>query len=116
MATQQELETKAKELEEREKALEEREKALEAGPVPEEEREPTKAEKALIAEACKAYGIAEKYIFSSSVRNGVAVIVTHGGTRVRFAKGDEVEPLGYIQVSGVNPEWGKRKPVAGKKK
>lgn len=74
-----------------------------------------KQEKALMAEACAAYGIAPEYVFSSRVAaDGEVVILTNGGTRVRYRKGDKVEPLGQIAITGVNPA--KRKPITGGKK
>ena len=69
----------------------------------------------LIAAACEAYGIAPKYVFASRIdkATGEAVIVTHGGKKVRFKAGDKVEPLDQIAVTGINPKP-KRKPIAGK--
>jgi len=95
---------KNKNLEAQEKILEEHENGL------------TKAQKALIKEACEAYGIDQQYVLASNVRDGVAVVLTHGGSKVRYAKGDKVEPLNQVQVTGVNPALAKRKPLAGKKK
>lgn len=71
---------------------------------------------ALIIEACKAYGIDQKYVLASRIdkETGEAVIVTHGGAKVRFVKGDEVEPLDPVRVDGVIRK--KMKVVAGKKK
>ena len=75
-----------------------------------------KKQPALIAEGCKAYGIDKKYVFASGINKetGEAVIVTDGGKKVRYAKGDEVAELSQIEITGVNPEWKKRKPITGK--
>ena len=81
----------------------------------EEKPEPTPAEKKLIAAGCKAFGIAQKHVLSSKVYDGKeVVIVTHGGAKVRFKDGDEVEPLDPIRVDGVIRK--KMKPVTGGKK
>lgn len=68
----------------------------------------------LIAEACKAYGIAPKYVLGSRIDplTGEAVVVTVGGSKVRFKAGAEVAPLSEIAVTGVNPAWAKRKVKA----
>ena len=68
----------------------------------------------LIAAACEAYGIAPKYVLASRIdqATGEAVIVTHGGSKVRFQTGAKVEPLDQIAVTGINPKP-KRKPIAG---
>lgn len=70
----------------------------------------------LIAEACAAYGIDKKYVFASRYdeKTKETVIVTNGGSRVRFKAGDKVEPLNAIAVTGINPV--KRKVIAGKEK
>ncbi len=72
--------------------------------------------KALIDEACKAYGIASKYVFSSRIdeETGEAVVLTNGGSKVRFKSGDKVEKLSDIQITGINPAAAKRKPIVGK--
>lgn len=72
----------------------------------------------LVAEACKAFGIDGKHVFTSGIdkETGEAVIVTNGGKKVRYAKGDKVAELSQIEITGVNPEWAKRKPIMGKKK
>lgn len=66
--------------------------------------------------ACKAFEVAAEFLFASSEKDGVATILTDGGKRVRYRKGDEVEPLDYIAVTGINPAAKKRKVIAGKKK
>lgn len=76
-----------------------------------------KANEALVAKACKAYGIPEKYVFASGIKDGVVTIVTNGGSKVRWRVGmEDVVPLGEIAVTGVNPEWARRKVIAGKPK
>jgi hypothetical protein len=71
----------------------------------------------LIKEACTAYGIAPEHVFASNTgADGVAVIVTNGGTRVRYAEGDKVKPLDAIAITGINPLAKERKVIAGKKK
>ncbi len=71
----------------------------------------------LIAEACKAFGIAPQYVFASRIdaQTGEAVVVTHGGSRVRFKSGDKIAPLDQIAVTGINPKP-KRKPITGPSK
>lgn len=100
----------------REKELKEREKALSvvvsAGP--EREKPLSEADEKLIKEGCKAYGIAEKYLFHARIdEKDRAVLVTNGGAKVRYRKGDEVEKLEPVRVDGIS----RKKPryVAGKK-
>lgn len=71
---------------------------------------------ALIDKACEAYGIAPQYLFASNIRDGVAVLLTNGGKRVRYKAGDEVEELDAIAITGINPALKKRKVIAGKPK
>lgn len=75
-----------------------------------------KKDEAIIKEACKAYKIDPKYVLASNFypEKGEAVIVTYGGAKVRYKKGDEVEPLDPVRVDGIS----RKKPryVAGKKK
>lgn len=74
-----------------------------------------KKENGLIAAGAKAYGIDEKYILSSKVYpGGKVVIVTHGGVKVCWKKGDKAEPLEPIRVDGIIRK--KMKPVTGAKK
>ena len=70
----------------------------------------------MIDEACKAYGIDKKYVLSSryDADSKEAIVVTHGGKKVKFKAGDKVEPLGPIAVTGINPD--KRKVIAGAEK
>lgn len=83
-----------------------------------EEKKEKKIDKGLIAEGCKAYGIDDAYVLASRIdpATGEAVILTRGGSRVRYAKGAEVTPLGEIAITGVNPAAKKKKPVVGRKK
>jgi hypothetical protein len=110
-------------LDKREQELADAEKALaKKGPsvaLATTEKKPiTKEEQKLIDEGCKAYGIDKKHLFASGIdRTGdkpVAVLLTNGGTRVRFAKGDKVEELDPVQVDGISRK--KPRHVAGKKK
>lgn len=70
----------------------------------------------LIAEALKAYGISKKFMAGSRIDDvtGEAVIVTVGGTKVRYASGDKPIQLSEIAITGVNPAP-KRKPITGGK-
>ncbi len=74
--------------------------------------------KKMIDEACKAYGIDPKYVFASNYHpdKGEAVLLTQGGKKVRWKKGQEVKPLDVISITGINPKWKDRKPIAGKAK
>lgn len=105
-------------LERKEEALAEREKALPSvvGAEPEEAKPMSKAGQKLIDEACRAYGIDERYVLGSNYYpdTGEAVIVTHGGAKVRYKKGDEVEELAPERVDGISRK--KPRHVAGKKK
>jgi len=104
--------------EEKEKKMAEREKTLvsvlETGPAA--KKPLSEEDKKLIKEGCTAYGIAEKYLFAAGidVLTRKAVLVTNGGTKVRYAKGDKVEKLDPVRVDGIS----RKKPryVAGKKK
>jgi hypothetical protein len=72
-------------------------------------------DKAMVAAACKAYGIDEKYLLScSTYPDGTVVLLTHGGSKVSWKKGDEVDPLDPVQVDGIIRK--KMKPVTGVKK
>lgn len=77
-----------------------------------------KAKAALLEEALEAYGVEREYVFSSRVdlASGTVVILTNGGARVQYKQGDKVAKLDPIRVTGINPEWEKRKPIVGKKK
>lgn len=69
----------------------------------------------LMAAALKAYGIAPRYVLASRYdpETGEMVIVTHGGSKVRYREGDHPQPLSSIAVTGINPEAAKRKVIAG---
>jgi hypothetical protein len=72
----------------------------------------------LIAEGCKAFGIEGKNVFTSryDADTKTAIIVTAGGSKVRFQDGDKPAPLSQIAVTGINPAAAKRKVIAGAKK
>lgn len=114
------LEEKMGEFEEKEKALAGKEQMIlqEFATIdkPEEEQKLTKAEEKLITEGCEAYGIGKESVLKARVdrASGEAVIVTHGGAKVRYASGAEVRPLEVYQVDGVIRK--KMKPITGGKK
>jgi hypothetical protein len=70
--------------------------------------------KDLIAEAMKVFGISKQFVLSSRMDGDEAVIVTAGGTKIRYKAGDKVEPLGPDQLIGGTPKKGK--PITGGKK
>ena len=72
----------------------------------------------IVAEAIKAYGIDQEYVFASKSypETGEAVILTHGGSEVRYKRGDTPVPLSETAITGINPEMAKRKVIAGKTK
>ena len=72
----------------------------------------------IVAEAIKAYGIDQEYIFASKSypETGEAVILTHGGSEVRYKRGDTPVPLSETAITGINSEMAKRKVIAGKAK
>ena len=121
------LEERAASMNERESDLDAREQAVAAREltmidlIDTEEIEETLSESdiALIEAGCEAYDIAPEFVFSSGIdrETGEAVILTNGGKRVRFARGQtDVAPLTQIEITGINPDLKKRKPVAGKEK
>jgi len=77
----------------------------------------SRADKALIAEGCEVYGISPQYVLSTNVRDGVAVIVTAGGAKVRFSRDmekKEIVPLDAVRVDGIIRK--KVKAITGAKK
>ena len=72
----------------------------------------------LFVDACKAYDIDPKHVlsFKHHTDTGELVILTNGGSKVRFKAGDKVKPLSQIAVTGVNPKWAEKKVIAGKAK
>ena len=70
----------------------------------------------MLGAACKAYGIGAEHVFASNYypEAGEVVIVTAGGEKVRFKKGDKVEALEPIRVDGIIRT--KMRPVTGAKK
>jgi hypothetical protein len=69
----------------------------------------------LIADACKAYGIGPKFVAASRYDDDsqTAIILTNGGSKVRYKDGDKPTPLDEISITGINPA--KRKSITGKK-
>jgi len=129
---EQALEVREAELAKKEAALQQKaadiiaeERKLEAlrsgaSVVPEPEKPNlTKADKELIAQACKGYGIEERFLLKGRVETDeasgetTAVLITHGGAKVRYQKGQEVVPLDPVRVDGVSRKP-KRKPIAGR--
>ncbi|MFA5423046.1 MAG: hypothetical protein WC374_04245 [Phycisphaerae bacterium] len=72
----------------------------------------------IIAMALAAFGIDPKFVFASNYDENTkeAVILTNGGTRVRFKEGDKVEKLDEIAITGINPKNAKKKVIAGAEK
>jgi hypothetical protein len=72
----------------------------------------------ILAAALKAYGIDEKFVLDSAFNEetGAVVIVTNGGSKVRFKEGDKPRLLSDIAIMGINPAAAKRKVIAGKAK
>lgn len=72
----------------------------------------------IIAMALAAFGIDLKFVFSSRYDEETkeAVILTNGGTRVRFKEGDKVEKLDEVAITGINPKNAKKKVIAGAEK
>ena len=73
------------------------------------------ADQALIEEALKVYKIPKEYLFHSRVdaNTGEAVIVTHGGQKLRHRKGEKAKrKLTETQITGNRPEqhlvWSKQ--------
>lgn len=71
--------------------------------------------KVLIAEALKVYKIPEKYVFASreDPETGEAVIVTHGGKKIRHKKGEPAQfELAETEITGALPDqdfvWSKK--------
>jgi len=103
-------------LEKREAAVADREQALAQADFSLEEEAVqglSEADHDLIDEAATAYGIDAEFILNANIdrATGDAVILTAGGSRVRYAAGDKVVPLDPIQVDGVVRK--KMKPVTG---
>jgi len=59
-----------------------------------------------IREACKAYGIQEKYLIGAECypEEGEVVLVTAGGKKVRWHQGVKVEKLTAVEVTGIPPK------------
>jgi len=76
-------------------------------------QELSKKDAKLIADGCEAYGIPKEHLFNSRVFDGIATLVTNGGKKVKFKAGQAVEKLKEIQITGINPDWKKKKPITG---
>lgn len=72
----------------------------------------------LLKQACAAYGIEAQYVFAARCDEaaGEVVIITNGGSKVRWKPGASVEKLDEIAITGINPKAAKRKVIAGKAK
>ncbi len=68
-----------------------------------------------IREACTAYGIDPEYLMGRfyDELTGEVMLVTHGGKKVSWRAGMTVAKLSAIEVTGVNPEWARRKVITG---
>ena len=108
------LAKKEAELDEREKAL--AEKGPSVAPDSNQERPLSDADRKLIDEGCRAYGIDKKYLVKARIdpHTKQAVLLTAGGAKVRYAKDGDVKKLASIRVHGIPPE--KTRVVMGKKK
>lgn len=69
----------------------------------------------LILEACDAYGVAWQNVMASAIdpATGEAILVTFGGKKVRYKKGQAVQKLSELEITGVNPKARERKPITG---
>ena len=72
----------------------------------------------ILKQAREAYGIDPQYDLADRyyADTGEVVIVTVGGTKVRFKAGDKPAKLDETAVTGINPQTAKRKVIAGKAK
>lgn len=80
-----------------------------------ESKEKSAGEK-LLSAACKAYGIAPKFVLAWEYYPDEkrVCVVTVGGAKVEYWQGNEVEKLDPVRVDGVPRK--KPRHVAGKKK
>jgi hypothetical protein len=115
-----ELLKKEQELRDWKRTLDEREKMVNRreffawGDAP-KEQPLTKEQEKLIAEGCKAYGIAKKDLFHSRIDKdtGEAILVTKGGKKIRYRKSGKASyKLTPVELTGEIPEgkrtWSKR--------
>lgn len=63
---------------------------------------------ALMSEAMEAYGIKPTHVLSSKDYGNHVVIVTRGGRKVTFARGDKVTKLAQVDLDGEIPEHVRR--------
>lgn len=82
----------------------------------EDEKKQAGEKDSLIAKACEAYGIGPQYVYSSKISDdGLVTILTNGGTRVRYRKGDKVKPIDDpVKIDGISRK--KPKVFMGKKR
>jgi len=78
-----------------------------------DEKRLTNEDKKLVEDAQKAYNIASNFIFGSSVLGGLVTLVTNGGKKLFYKKGDKVDQISEIEKTGINPN-AKQKIIAGK--
>jgi phosphoserine phosphatase len=112
------------ELDAREQALFEREQALDAhdeGLIFGELSETVTVDeetKAVCREMCKELGITAEHALACSFDRATDTvsILTAGGKCVRLRPGDKPPQLSAIEITGVNPELARRKPVVGKRR
>lgn len=61
----------------------------------------------LLKEAMEAYGIKPSHVLASREYGDHVVIVTKGGRRASFARGDHVQKLRQAELDGQIPEAGR---------
>lgn len=102
-----------------EKKLEEAAKAAEkkAADAEKQIKAAEKAEEKMLAKACDDYGIDPGFVFSNrvDVEKQQVVIVTAGGKKVTWEKGQALDAIDIVGITGVNPKNDARKPLVGKK-
>jgi hypothetical protein len=68
--------------------------------------------------ALEAHGVDPRHVLSSrhDAATGVVIFVTNGGKKVQWKEGEKAASLSEIEITGVNPENAKRRPITGAKK
>lgn len=71
-----------------------------------------------IQAALQAFGIPEEFVMLArrDPESGRVTVVTHGGKKVVWSGEGEVQPLTQIEITGINPENAKRRPLTGVRK